>query len=74
MRVLDTDNSHVLAYARGDIVVLANFSETPQNVHVFDVHLPQSVRDLVRDQPIQTESGLALEPYQFVWLTPLSAG
>ena len=74
MRILDCDNRHVLAYARSDVLVLANFSEAAQTVHLLDDQLGPAVRDLVRDEVIPSGSGLRLEPYQFVWLTPSPAG
>lgn len=66
-RFFDTHNHHVLGYIRNrQVLVLANFAETPQTVRVGWV--PETPVDLVTGQPHTTDLTVDLEPYQYVWL------
>jgi len=68
----NTHNPHVLAYWRGAterVLVLANFSEKTQSVDALTLSaLPETLVDLLSQQPISLVNGLQLEPYQVVWL------
>lgn len=69
----DTMNPHVLGIVRSrQMLVLANFSETPQEVRrsVIQAYwkIPAQIIDLYSGNPVELSGALALEPYQFVWL------
>lgn len=71
-----TGNPAVLGYTRHNtLLVLANFSEFPQQV---DVHTMQNewfpIResvDLVTGEALRTDEVIRLEPYEFMWLARL---
>lgn len=66
-RFLDVHNEHVLVYLRTrQILVLANFAETPQTVRVG--WAPSNPVDLITGQPHTTGLTVDLAPYQAVWL------
>ncbi len=70
---INTGNSHVLGYTRHNtLLVLANFSEFPQQLDVnslrnewFPIH---DAVDLVTGEALAAETIIRLEPYQFLWL------
>ena len=68
----DTGNVHVLSYVRkGELLVLANFSEFRQTVtpEVIHAHWPaQKAVDLVSGRPYSPDEGITLNPYRYVWL------
>ena len=77
MEVLATGNGHVFGYLRphdgGDILVLANFSEHPQQIPADQ--LPPAREgdtwtDLIGGGAFVPHDGLLLPPYGLVWLTP----
>ena len=75
MRLLPVDNDHVLAYLRWNagnlLVVLANFSDTPQEILVRQLRtegLAHFLRDLLTDRTISTHDSLSLGPYEVLWL------
>jgi hypothetical protein len=52
--------------------VFANFSEHAQVVPsaaLCEMHLPEVMTDLVSGGDMLTQTDIALQPYQFVWLT-----
>jgi amylosucrase len=67
-----TGNTHVLGYVvGGEVLALANFSEHPQSVsrHVVNGRVQRhDIVDLVTDEQFDFSEGLALAPYQFMWL------
>ncbi len=61
----DTGNEHVFGYVRnGQVLVLANFSETEQNLR-WTMHMAV---DLITGKQYGGNGLLTLQPYQFVWL------
>ena len=73
--IVDSGNSHVFAYFRtsGDhsVLVLANFSESPQPIegrHLRLLGLRKSVVDLVAGRTIVAAHTLEMEPYDFMIL------
>jgi amylosucrase/maltose alpha-D-glucosyltransferase/alpha-amylase len=73
--IVESGNAHVFAYFRtnGDysVLVLANFSETPQPVegkHLRLLGLRKSVVDLVAGRTIIAAHTLEMEPYDFMIL------
>jgi len=75
MRLLPTDNDHVLAFLRwhdaSNLVVLANFSEEPQilSVHPFRTEgLAHFLKDVFSGKTVSTHDTLVLEPYELLWL------
>lgn len=77
MKLVYTDNPHVLAYLRGfgtsdRVLVLANFGDHAQTV---DAHLLTAygmrldVIDLIsKTSPVQSDGQIVLEPYQYMWI------
>jgi amylosucrase len=77
--IIDSDNTHVLAYARHyngrRVLILANFTENDQIIkfNTIRIHgLSYRFFDLIGDEPLPI-SDLTLAPYQFVWLQPLDS-
>lgn len=80
IQVIDTGKAPVLAFARENeqqkVVVLANFSQSPQKVD--QEHLrAQGMTDAVidksgpqKDQALKIGDGIALAPFQCMWLVP----
>jgi amylosucrase len=71
----DTGNPHVLAYTRhDDVLILANFSEHTQHVNGYTLSQywksAPTVRNLITDEVQSIGSGVALAPYEYVWLCP----
>lgn len=78
MDVVRSDNRHVLAYVRQAgsqrVLVLANFSEYPQTIagNLLRMYGPGvELFDVVTERAISANETLVLQPYQFVWLTPV---
>lgn len=78
MDVVRSDNRHVLAYVRRAgsqrVLVLANFSEYPQPIagNLLRMYGPGvELFDVVAERAISANEALVLQPYQFVWLTPV---
>lgn len=74
---VQTGNSRVLGYTRHQsMLVLANFSEFPQQLNVYDLQNAwfgvRSAVDLITGEAIQGDS-IRLQPYQFMWLAPADA-
>ncbi|WP_052078833.1 alpha-amylase family glycosyl hydrolase [Spirochaeta lutea] len=77
-QVLSSGNQHVLAFLRsGDarqLLVLANFSENPQQVRVNLLRLnglyPNPLDLLAEERMALTEDTILLQPYQVCWLVP----
>jgi glycosidase len=64
----DTRNEHVLGYVRGgQVLILANFSETDQSVRVG--WIPNNPVDLITGTAYPRHKPISLAPYQFIWLT-----
>lgn len=84
MQVIDTGKPPVLAFARENeqqkVVVLANFSPTPQKVDAGHLHAHGMTDDVVdkigpqKDQVQQIGAGIELAPYQCMWLVPADRG
>ncbi|MFO7905968.1 MAG: amylosucrase [Pirellulaceae bacterium] len=75
MELIDTANEHILGYLRiregHRLIVLANFSETPQVMignKLRTTGLGRFFHDLLQDKTHGTSEPLRLEPYQLVWL------
>ncbi len=72
---LDLGNPHVFGFIRQNagerVLVLANFSEQPQDVAANEVRLyglSYRFADLISGRALDLARNVALEPYQFVWL------
>lgn len=70
----DTQNPHVLGYVRNHcMLVLANFSELPQDVSCELLSLyagfSETYLNLITQEIVQPSSRIVLQPYQFLWLT-----
>ena len=75
MEVLPTDNPHVLGYLRlfegHRLLVLANFSETPQRIpgnRLRTAGIGRFFEDQISSVTFSTNEHVTLEPYQIVWL------
>lgn len=75
MQLLNSENPHVLGFVRSRdshrVIVLANFSEQPQQVAgnvLRTAGLGRFFYDSLTDQTIRTSAPVALEPYQLCWL------
>ena len=71
----DTGSRHVLGFNHNQrLLVLANFSDSPQQVSRSVLSAYWSVQgqaiDLVTGEPLTDDAILTLEPYQFLWLLP----
>lgn len=70
LQTLVTHNPSVLAFTRvheGEhLCVIANFSEQPQTIHLETMQ--GEMLDLARNQTVQVQPDLRIEPYQFLWL------
>ena len=69
-----TGNSRVLGYTRHQsMLVLANFSEFPQQLNIYDLQNAwfgvRNAVDLITGEAVQGDS-IRLQPYQFCWLAP----
>lgn len=72
-------NDHVLGLLRqsahGRLLILANFTEQPQLISLSRVrHLltTRLFRDILTDEQLGNAGDLVLEPYQVMWLQPIS--
>ncbi|MCA9262413.1 MAG: alpha-glucosidase C-terminal domain-containing protein [Planctomycetales bacterium] len=75
MKLIATDNAHVLGFVRmheeSRVVVLANFSETSQQIDgntLRTAGLGRFFEDLIGGKTYATSEPLPLEPYQILWL------
>jgi amylosucrase len=75
MEVIDTSNEHVLGYLRvregHRLIVLANFSETPQTVdgnRLRTTGIGRFFQDVIQRETYATSEPVQLEPYQILWL------
>ncbi len=75
MELFPSDSSHVLSFVRqhegNRIVVLANFSELPQEVdnnRLRTAGMGRFFEDLVQQRSITTSERFTLEPYEYLWL------
>jgi len=75
MELITTANEHVLGYVRVHeghrIIVLANFSEDPQEIEgnkLRTTGLGRFFQDMIDDKTYATSERLVLEPYQILWL------
>jgi amylosucrase len=74
MRLLHTENTHVMSYLRWNagclLVVVANFSDAPQRVNMRNLRtegLAHFFKDLLSDRTVSTHDTLELEPYELLW-------
>jgi amylosucrase len=74
-QVIDTDNPSVFGYVHWQLfqglLVLANFSEQPQQVDMVRFRtygFKPIVHDLVGEEDVNLGRGHTLQPYQFLWL------
>jgi len=75
MSLLPLQGDHILAYRRwhdaNDLVVLANFSESPQTVNLYPLRtlgLSHFLQDVLTSETLSTEGEHVLRPYQLYWL------
>jgi len=75
MDLIATANEHILGYVRfnnGDrLIVLANFSEEPQEIEgnkLRTAGLGRFFQNVIDDKTYATSERLILEPYQILWL------
>lgn len=75
MKLLEVGNEHVLAFQRWDVtnalVVLANFSEFDQTIHMAGYRaegLPHFMVDLFTENTYSTGEPVTLPPYGLMWL------
>ena len=75
MELIATANDHVLGYVRftegSRVIVLANFSETPQSINgnkLRTAGLGRFFEDAITRTTFATSETLVLEPYQLLWL------
>ena len=75
MQLIPVDNPHVLGFSRkhegNTIVVLANFSESPQTIKgntLRTAGMGRFFEDLITSAAIATSEDLTLKPYQLMWL------
>jgi amylosucrase len=75
MRLLSTENTHVMSYLRWNegylLVVVANFSDAPQQINMRKLRtegLAHFFKDLLSGRTVSTHDILELEPYEILWL------
>ena len=75
MRLLHTDNTHVISFLRWNegyrLVVVANFSDAPQTVNMRRLRtegLAHFFKDVLSERTISTHDDFDLEPYELLWL------
>ncbi len=75
MDLISTANSHILGYVRSReghrLIVLANFSDQPQEVagnKLRTAGMGRFFEDLISGKTFPTSEPLELEPYQILWL------
>lgn len=75
MRLLSTENTHVMSYLRWNegylLVVVANFSDAPQQVNMRKLRtegLAHFFKDQLSGRVVSTHDTLELEPYDLLWL------
>ncbi len=76
MQLISTANPHILGFVRSceghRLVVLANFSEEPQQMEgnrIRTAGMGRFFRDVISDTTFATGEPLPLQPYQILWLT-----
>lgn len=75
----DNKNPHVLSFVRNRaVLVMANFSEKPQQIHSdwikFYWSIPPKTVDLITGETFETSALFTLEPYQYLWLVDATHG
>lgn len=75
MRLLSTENAHVMSYLRWYeghlLVVVANFADSRQTVNMRNLRtegLAHFFKDALSDRTVSTHDTLDLEPYELLWL------
>nr|WP_308984245.1 amylosucrase [Coraliomargarita sp. SDUM461004] len=75
MRLLNTENEHVLSYLRWDeghlLVVIANFADSEQTVNMRNLRcegLAHFFKDTLSERMVSTHDTLDLAPYELLWL------
>ncbi|TVP79138.1 MAG: amylosucrase [Puniceicoccaceae bacterium] len=75
MRLLSTENAHVMSYLRWNegfiIVVVANFADAKQTINMRKLRtegLAHFFKDQLSDRIVSTHDTLELEPYELLWL------
>lgn len=70
LSIFHTHNPHVLGYARGPVLVLANFSDFSQDIAAERfAGMPELAVDAVTERPVDVTQPVVLPPHGFVWLT-----
>ena len=75
MRLLSTENIHVMSYLRWNegylLVVVANFSDAPQQVNMRKLRtegLAHFFKDQLSERTVSSHDFFELEPYELLWL------
>jgi len=75
MRLLSTENNHVMSYLRWNeghlLVVVANFADSKQTVNMRNLRtegLAHFFKDALNKRSVSTHDTLELEPYELLWL------
>lgn len=75
MRLLSTENPHVMSYLRWNeghlLVVVANFADSKQTVNMRNLRtegLAHFFKDTLSDRTVSTHDTLDLEPYDLLWM------
>jgi amylosucrase len=75
MRLLKTENEHVISYLRWNessmLAIVANFSDAPQTINVRNLRiegLAHFFKDILTGRTISTQDTFDLEPYELLWL------
>lgn len=75
MRLLSTENTHVMSYLRWNeghlLVVVANFADSRQTVNMRNLRtegLAHFFKDTLSGRTVSTHDTLDLEPYDLLWL------
>lgn len=75
MRLLPADNAHVLSYLRWHdsnlLVVIANFSDSPQIVGLRELRtegFAHFLKDVFSERTVSTNETITLDPYELLWL------
>jgi len=75
MRLLSTENPHVMSYLRWNqghiLVVIANFADSKQTVNMRNLRtegLAHFFKDMFSERTVSTRDKLDLEPYELLWL------
>ncbi|MEM7790558.1 MAG: alpha-glucosidase C-terminal domain-containing protein [Verrucomicrobiota bacterium] len=75
MRVLESDNPHILSFLRWyqghQLVIIANFSDAGQTIDLRRLRVEgfaHFFKDLLSGKTISTHGRLELAPYDLLWL------